>query len=185
VGRCVVGVEGGELLFPGEAWGLQEADAAVPAEDGVVIACWPDFFGFAEVFEGTFEERKKRMRRLSGAELGLGAALVEDAGVVEAFVGVGEFLEDFFDLAAAIGHGAEKLVGDRETEKAKSELLFRFDGKDVAADGFGFFGLVQVPVEFSFGKSFGDTGVGDGFELVVHKGLLNETSGHCKIRRTN
>lgn len=46
----VVGVEGGELFFPGEAGGLQESDAAVPAEDGVVVAGGADFFGFAEVF---------------------------------------------------------------------------------------------------------------------------------------
>ncbi len=51
----VVGFVGGELLFPGEAGGLQEANAAVPTEDGVIVAGGTNFFGFAKILQGTFE----------------------------------------------------------------------------------------------------------------------------------
>jgi len=67
------------LFFPLEAGRLKETDAAVPAEDGVVVSGWANFFGFAEALQGAFEKRKKSMWRLAGAELGLGAAFVEDA----------------------------------------------------------------------------------------------------------
>ena len=43
------------MFFPGEGRGLQEADAAVPAEDGVVVSGRADFFGFGEAVQGAFE----------------------------------------------------------------------------------------------------------------------------------
>jgi len=173
VGRGVVGVEGSELLFPSEAWRLQEADAAVPAEDGVVVFGGTNFFGFGEALQGSFEEREKRVGRLTGAELGFGSTLVEDACVVEALVNVGEFQEDFFGVTVTVGAVARELVGDGKAEEAERELLFRFDGENVAADGFGLFRFVEVAVEFDFGEGFADAGVGDGFEFVVHGGLRN------------
>jgi len=112
------------------------------------------------------------VRRLAGTELGFGAAFVEDSGVVVALVWVREFLKDFFDLAVAIADATEELVGNGEAEQAKRQLLFRIDGKNVAADGFGFFRLVEITVEFDFSEGFGDARAGDGFELVVHEGLL-------------
>lgn len=111
------------------------------------------------------------MRRLAGAELGFGAAFVEDSRVVVALVGVGKFLEDFFDFAVTVADAAEKLIGDGEAQQAKSELLLGVDGKNIAANRFGFFGLVEIAVEFGFSESFGDACAGDGFELVVHEGL--------------
>jgi hypothetical protein len=39
----------------------------------------------------------------------------------------------------------------------------RIDGKDIATDGFGFFGFVKVAVEFDLGERFGDAGFGNGF----------------------
>ncbi len=67
------------MFFPLEARSLEKADAAVPAEDGVVVSGGTNFFGFAEALQGEFEEREKRVGRLAGAELGLRAAFVEDA----------------------------------------------------------------------------------------------------------
>ena len=52
-------------------------------------------------------------------------------------------------------------------------MLLRIDGQNIAADGFGLFGFVEVAVEFDFGEGFGNAGVGDGFELVVHGSLPN------------
>ena len=57
-GWSVFGFEGGELFLPLEAGGLEEADAAVPAEDGVVVSGGTNFFSFAEALEGAFEERE-------------------------------------------------------------------------------------------------------------------------------
>ena len=57
--------------------GFEKADAAVPAEDAVVVADRADFFGFGEILEGFFDERKKNVGGAPGAELGLGAALQE------------------------------------------------------------------------------------------------------------
>ncbi len=66
--------------------GFEEADAAVPAEDAVVIADGADFFGFGETVEGFFDEGKKNVGSAAGEELGFGAALEEEVGVIEAFV---------------------------------------------------------------------------------------------------
>src|SRR5262249_19860979 len=126
--RSVIGVISGDMFFPGMSGRLEEADAAVPAEDGVVVARGTDFFGFAGILQSAFEQRKKRVRRLAGAELGLGTALVKNSGVVEALVIVGKTLEDFFAFAIAIGSAAEKLVSDGKTEHTKGELLLGLDG---------------------------------------------------------
>ena len=161
------------MFFPLEAGGLEEADATVPSEDGVIVACGANFFGFAKTLQCAFEEREKCVWRLTGAELSFGATLVKDACVVEALVNVSEFQEDFFGVTVTVRAAARELVGDGKAEKAERELLFWFDGENVAADGFRFFGLVEVAVEFNFGEGFGDAGVRDGFELVVHGGLPN------------
>jgi len=113
---------------------LEEADAAVPAEDGVVVAGGANFFGFTKTLQGAFEEREKCVWRLAGAKLGLGATLVKDACVVETLVNVGEFQEDFFGVAVTVRAAARELVGDGKAEKAERELLFWFDGENVAAD---------------------------------------------------
>ena len=75
-------------------------------------------------------------------------------------------MEDGVGFAVAIGSGADELVGDGEAESAASELVIVVDGENIAADGFGFFGFVEVAVELGFGDGFGDAGLGDGFELV-------------------
>ena len=108
--------------------GFEQADAAVPAEDAVVVADGTDFFGFGEIVQGFFDERKKDVGGAAGAELGFGAALEEEAGVVEAFVGIAQGLEDGAAFFVAIAGDAEELVGDGEAEHAASELLLGFDG---------------------------------------------------------
>jgi hypothetical protein len=103
------------------------------------------------------------VRQLAGVELGFGAALLQKALVVELFVFVGEAREQFLGFLAAIVGAASELVSDGKTEHTKSELLVGIDGEDVAADGFGLFGLVEVAVELGFCEGFGDSGFGDGF----------------------
>jgi len=94
--------------------GFEEADATVPAEDAVVIADGTDFFGFGEILEGFFDEGKKDVGGAAGAELGLRAALEEEAGVVEAFVGIAQGLENGAAFFVTIAGDAEELVGDGE-----------------------------------------------------------------------
>ena len=142
--------------------GFEEADAAVPAEDAVVVADGADFFGYGKILEGFFDEGKKNVGGAAGAELGFGAALEEEASVVEALVGIAEALKNSAAFFVAITGDAEELVGDGEAEHAASELLLGVDGEDVAADGFGFLGLVQITVEFDFGDGFGDACFRDG-----------------------
>ena len=47
--------------------GFEEADAAVPAEDAVVVADGADFLGFGEIVKGFFDERKKDVGGAAGA----------------------------------------------------------------------------------------------------------------------
>ena len=68
--------------------GFEEANAAVPAEDAVVVADGTDFLGFGEIVERFFDERKQDVGRAAGAELGFGAAFEEQARIVEALVGI-------------------------------------------------------------------------------------------------
>ena len=152
--------------------GFEEADAAVPAEDAVVVADGADFFGFAETLEGFLYKGKKDVGGAAGAELGFGAALEEEAGVVEALVGITQALENRAAFFVAIAGDAKDLIGDGEAEHAASELLVGFDGEDVAADGFGFLRFVEVAVEFDFGDGFGDACFGDGLQLVLHGASL-------------
>jgi hypothetical protein len=141
---------------------LEEADAAVPAEDAVVVADGADFFGFGKTVKGFFDEGKKNVGGASGAELGLGATLEEEAGVVKALVRIAQALENGAAFFVAITGDAEELVGDGEAQHAAGELLLGFDGEDIAADGFGFLGFVEVAIEFDFGDGFGDACFGDG-----------------------
>jgi hypothetical protein len=135
---------------------FEEADAAVPAEDAVVVPDGADFFGFGETLEGFFDEREKDVGGASGAELRFGAALEEEAGVVEAFVGIAEALKNGAAFFVTITGDAKELIGDGEAKHAASKLLFGLDGENVAADGFGFLGLVEVAVKLDFGDGLGD-----------------------------
>ena len=163
--------------------GFEEADAAVPAEDAVVVAGGTDFFGFGETVEGFFDERKKDVGGAAGAKLGFGAALEEEAGVVETLVGIAQGLENGAAFVVAIAGDTEELVGDGEAQHAAGELLFGFDGEDVAADGLGFLGLVEVAVEFDLGDGFGDACFGDGLQLVFHGASLTGGASPEHIER--
>ena len=162
------------MLFPLKTRRLKQANAAVPAEDGVVISGGANLFGLPETLQGAFEEGQQSVGRLARDELRFGSALVADASVVEAFVRVGEFQKDFFRVAVAVVAAAAELVSDGKAEHAEGELLFWLSGENVAADRFRFFWLVEIAVEFGFGEGFGDPRVGDGFEFVVHDGLQKE-----------
>src|SRR5580704_679616 len=78
-GGSVFAVEGGGAGMFGVKFGagFEEANAAVPAEDAVVIASGTNFFGFGEATQGFFDERQQNMRGAACMKLGFGAALEE------------------------------------------------------------------------------------------------------------
>jgi hypothetical protein len=55
---------------------LQEAQTTVPAKDGVVVSLRADLLCLLEAFHRLLEAGLERLRELSGAELGLSAALI-------------------------------------------------------------------------------------------------------------
>ncbi len=140
---------------------LKQADAAVPTENGVVIARRAELFGLGEASQGSLKQGSERVSGAPGVELRFQAALVQQAGVVVALVRVAQRGEKGFDFRVAVGGVAGELVGDGETQRPPGELMIRFHGKNVAADGFGFFGFVQIPIELGFGDSFGYVGFGN------------------------
>src|SRR6267143_5450299 len=73
---------------------LQQSYTAVPAKNAIVIAGGADFLRFGEAAHGFFDERQKNVRGIADNELRLGAALVEQAGVVEALVGIAQTLKN-------------------------------------------------------------------------------------------
>src|SRR6266481_8737655 len=117
------------------------------------------------------------MRRIADEELGLGVAFVQQPSVVKPLVGIVQPLKDGLDLEIAIARGADKLVGDGKTEHAASKLMPGIDGEDVAANGLGLFGLVEISVQLDFGNGFGDASLGDGFQLMTH-GTSSFTARH-------
>src|SRR5713101_8892 len=94
-GRGILGAEGRRAAVKIKIGAtFQEPDATVPAENAVVIANGADFLRFREAAHGFFDKRQKDVRGVADQELGLGAALVEQAGVVEALVGVAQTLKN-------------------------------------------------------------------------------------------
>ena len=108
--------------------GFEEANAAVPAKDAVVIAGGTDFFGFGETTQGFFDERQQNMGGAAGVELGFGAALEEKARVVIAVVRIAQGLKNGLSFGVAVGGRARELIGDGETEHAPRELMIGIDG---------------------------------------------------------
>src|SRR5260370_37629803 len=123
---------------------FQQPDATVPAENAVVIAGRPNSLRLPKASQGCFNQGQKNVRSVADEQLGLGAALVEQAGVVMTLVGIPKHLKTGLRFGVAIGGGPDELVGDGKTEQAASELMLGFTGGDVPADGFGLFGLVEI-----------------------------------------
>src|SRR5689334_16155737 len=126
--------------------GLERADAAVPAQDGVVVAGGADRLRLGVARERLVEERSDRAEGYLRGELGLRLPLQREARVERALIGVREAAEDRFRLGEpALGRRSE-LVGEREAEDAERQLVSGVDRKHVATDALGLFGLVQLAV---------------------------------------
>src|SRR5712692_7246009 len=148
---------------------FQQPHATVPAEDGVVVALGAQLLRFREAAQRLLEKRSQRVCEAPGMELRFDAAFVEQTGVVKPLVGVAQGGKNGVGFCVAVGGGAGELVGDGESQHPAGELMVRVRAENVAADGFGFFGLVQIAVEFGLGNRFGDAGFGNGFQLDIHQ----------------
>src|ERR1700716_1153291 len=94
-GRRILGVEARRAAIKmkiGAAF--EEPDTTVPAENTVVVASGAEFFRFGETAHGFFDERQEDVRGVADKQLRLSAALVEQAGVVEALVGIAQTLKN-------------------------------------------------------------------------------------------
>src|SRR6266851_4655322 len=169
-GRRIRGVKGVFRAFYmkiGPAF--QQPDAAVPAENAVVVARRANFFSLGKAMHSLFHQRQEDVGSVADQELRLGAPFVQQAAVVEPLIGIPQTLKTGLRFSVAIAGSADELVGDGESEHAPSELMVRVNGEDVAADGFGLLGLVEVAVKFGFGDGLGNAGLGDRFQLMLHK----------------
>lgn len=142
---------------------LQEPDAAIPAQDAVIIAGRADFLGSGEAAHGFFDVREECAGIIANEKLCFGAAFEHQACVVGLLVRIVQTLENRESFGMTVTRGTDELVGDGETKEAEGELVLGINGENVAADGFGFFGLVDVAVEAGFVESLGDAGFGNGF----------------------
>src|SRR5262249_8755886 len=129
---------------------VEQAGAAVPAEDRVVVTGGPDAVGLLISVHGFFQQDGNRVRWTSGLELGLGAAPMKEAGVVELLIGITELLKCFDGGRIRVGSISRELVGECKAESAQRKLMTGLDRKHILADGFSLFRFVQKSVEFSF-----------------------------------
>jgi len=77
---------------------FQEADAAVPAENAVVIAGGADFLRFGEAAHGFFDEWQKNVRGIADYELAPWRGARTASRVVEALVGIAQTLKKWLRL---------------------------------------------------------------------------------------
>src|SRR6185312_1460875 len=90
------------LLITSLRHALHEAYAAVPAQQSIVIALWPDLFSFSETFHRLLKTGQHAVRMVSGAHLGLGVAFVKNAQVIAALIITREFFETCLRVPHAV-----------------------------------------------------------------------------------
>ena len=144
------------LLLSGRV-AVQQANATIPAENGIVIARRMDFLGFGETAQSFFKKNAKGVRGAAGAELHFRTAFIEKAEIIEALVGILEALKNALDFRVTVRRSASELVGDRQAEDAESELMLGFDGENVVANRLRLFGLIEITVQLSLRDGFGNS----------------------------
>jgi len=155
---------------------MQQAHAAIPAKDGIVVSCWTDFFGLSERAHGMFKERQHSIGRLSCMELRFRTTFVCDPCVVQPLVAVLELLKALFGFADSIGRTTRELICEREPEQPQCELMLWFDRQDVVTDRLCLFRFAEAAIELRFGYGLGDACGGDAFQFVGHGEFLSQLS---------
>src|ERR1700716_4133763 len=103
---------------------LQQPGATVPAKNSVVVPRGTNRFGFREAAHRLREKWGNRVRRPPRAHLRFRPPFMQQAGVVEPFVGLGESLEKALYFSGTIRCVSTELVGDRQAQQAARELVF-------------------------------------------------------------
>src|SRR5271170_1752480 len=122
---------------------LQQPGATVPTKNSIVVPRGTDRFGFREAAHRLREKWGKSVRRAPHAHLGFRPPFMQQTGVVEALVTLGESLEKLCCLPNAIRCVSTELVGDGQAQQAKRQLMFGLDCQDVAADRLSLFRFIQ------------------------------------------
>src|SRR5207302_3737152 len=104
---------------------LQQPRTPVPAENSVVVPRGTNHFGFREAVHRFRKKWGKSVRRAAHAHLRFRPPLVQQTGVVEAFVTLGESLEKSLRFSRTIRGVSAELISDGEAQQAQSHLMFR------------------------------------------------------------
>lgn len=156
---------------------FEEAYAGVPSQDCVVVASGAQVFCLPKELQ-RFDDPVMNIAAGAGSvgvEVGFGAALPCDAGIVGAIV-LGFEVGDGGNGAVEGGGFLGDLVGEREYEADARLAIGGIDGEDVVADAFSFVGLVEQAIAFGFGEGGFDAVVRDGLE-VEHRIVLLLVTG--------
>src|SRR5579862_3268782 len=114
--------------------GAQQARAAVPTQQSIVVSRRTDLFRILKTAHGALKAGQEAVREMAGAQLGFGPTLIEDSAVVSPFVITGELFKAAFGFPGAVGEGAGELICNGETKQSQRHLVFRINGENVPAN---------------------------------------------------
>src|SRR5581483_11459011 len=95
---------------------LNQANASVPAENCIIVACRAKFLRLLVAPHRLFQKDQQGMGGTPGAELRLGPSFVQNSHVVEPLVGIREALKRALSLQVAVRGGACELIRDGQAE---------------------------------------------------------------------
>src|SRR5713101_5551555 len=86
--RSILGFKAGRPRMRYVEFGMvfEQAHAAVPAQDAVVVSDRADFLRFGKIAKGIFHKRQENVRRAAYPKLRFRAPLEQQTGVIKALV---------------------------------------------------------------------------------------------------
>src|SRR5882762_4391648 len=158
--------------FRFEVWiALHEADAGVPAQDGVVVSGGAGSHRLRVPVHRLEEEAGGEAGVRSPPQLPLAPPLGNHPGVVGPVVLPAQLRQCPVRMACAHVGVLAELVGDGEEQHHQHLLVVGVDLEDVEADALRLLRLVEQPVALRFGNGPGNARAGDRLELE-HDALL-------------
>jgi hypothetical protein len=148
---------------------FEQAEAAIPAEDSIVILGGMNLLRLLEMLHGLLEQADQHLMRPPGSHLSFGSTLINQTGVVVTLVGINQLSKRCLGLGVAVRGLSGKLVGDRQTQHPQRHLVLWFYGQDIVADGFRLFRFVQIPIQGCLGDGFRNAAAGNGFQFQFHR----------------
>src|SRR5262249_24351293 len=160
-----------------------QARARVPAQDRVVVAAGTKRLGALvpvhRLAEPVVDEWTRAGRMM--LQLRLRPALVDEAGVVGAFVLVPQLRDRFPRSRDAGPRILIELLGQGQQQRRQRRLIVRLDGERVQADALRFARLVQQTVALGLGERAGHRVLRQHLQLELHGDLrgIRTTTGGC------